>query len=333
MNKRNIHSFVMRFLEAYDCTILEKTPAYVTAKLSPEADREMTGRPYYWSFIERTGAAAETMTYKFVIDPEQMKLEAKPKAAVTAVKSPPPTGYGPSDQGGSTNQTAEGAPDSILGRYFGFVPTTITTRVPQDEVTFGSRRLDQIFGIVRERGRFIHLFEEPFPTGATYHASLVYNTWLCVNYKVELLCDRKRTEIHSLAIQLNSGEIREHFHKHMLTKSLSPKLPANSHILPDTISLPKAINALEMMLERKISTYDHRWADDANAQHRSEIDRVEGYYNGLLLAAEPDKRDEIEIQCRNRLEEIDWQHKPRIAVSVINGGLFHLNASRFSSRN
>ena len=333
MNKRNIHSFVMRFLEAYDCTILEKTPAYVTAKLSPEADREMTGRPYYWSFIERTGAAAETMTYKFVTDPEQMKqLEAKPKAAVTAVKSPPPTSYGPSGQGGAANQTSDGAPDSILGRYFGFVPTTINTRVPQDEVTFGSRRLDQIFGIVRERGRFIHLFEEPFPTGATYHASLVYNTWLCVNYKVELLCDRKRTEIHSLAIQLSSGEIREHFHKHMLTKSLSPKLPANSHILPDTISIPKAINALEMTLERKISTYDHRWADEANAQHRSEIDRVEGYYNSLLLAAEPNKRDEIEIQCRNRLEEIDWQHKPRIAVSVINGGLFHLNASRLSSR-
>ncbi|NQX59925.1 YqhG family protein [Paenibacillus qinlingensis] len=333
MNKRNIHSFVMRFLEAYDCTILEKTPASVTVKLSPEADREMTGRPYYWSFIERTGAAAETMTYKFVIDPEQMKLETKPKpAAVTAVQSPPSTGYGPSGTGG-VGAPAGSAPDSILGRYFGFVPTTITARIPQDDVTFGSRRLDQIFGIVRERGRFIHLFEEPFPTGATYHASLVYNTWLCVNYKVELLCDRKRTEIHSLAIQLGTGEIREHFHKQMLTKSLSPKLPANSHILPDTISIPKAINALEMMLERKVSTYDHRWADEANARHRSEIDRVEGYYNGLLLAAEPDKRDEIEIQCRNRLEEIDWQHKPRIAVSVINGGLFHLNASRNASRN
>ncbi|OCT12138.1 hypothetical protein A8709_30260 [Paenibacillus pectinilyticus] len=335
MNKRNIHSFVMRFLEAYDCAIIEKTPSYVTAKLSPEADREMTGRPYYWSFIERTGAAAETMTYKFVFDPEQMKQEAAAKskpAAIVAVKNPPATGYGPNGGTGPANQP-DGASDSILGRYFGFVPTTITARIPQDEVTFGSRRLDQMFGIVRERGRFIHLFEEPFPTGATYHASLVYDTWFCVNYKVELACDRKRTEIHSLAIQLNSGEIREHFHKHMVTKSLSPKLPANSHILPDTISIPKAINALEMTLERKISTYDHRWADEANAQHRSEIDRVEGYYNGLLLAAEPDKRDEIEIQCRNRLEEIDWQHKPRIAVSVINGGLFHLNASRLSSRN
>ncbi len=293
----------------------------------------MTGRPYYWSFVERTGAAAETMTYKFIFDPEQMKLETKPKAAATLSKAPLTWGAPSQDHQSHDRdkrpKPPDGTSDSILGRYFGFVPTTIISqRVPQDEVTFGSRRLDQIFDIVRERGRFVHLFEEPFPMRATYHAALVYDTWFCVNYKVELACDRKRSEIHSLAIQLNSGEIREHFHKHMLTKSLSPKLPANSHILPDTISLPKAINALEMTLERKISAYDHSWADEANEQHRSEIDRVEAYYNGLLLSAEPDKRDEIETQCRNRLQEIDWQHKPRIVVSVINCGLFHLNAGR-----
>ncbi|WP_261301769.1 YqhG family protein [Paenibacillus andongensis] len=334
MNKRNIHTFVMRFLEAYNCTILEKSPAYVTVKLSPEADREMTGRPYYWSFVERTGAAAETMTYKFIFDPEQMKLETKAKSTAAAVKSPPNVGAPSQGQGhgqsqSQASQPPDGNSDSILGRYFGFVPTTvISQRLPQDEVTFGSRRLEQMFTIVRERGRFVHLFEEPFPMSATFQAALVYDTWFCVNYKVELVCDRKRSEIHSLAIQLNSGEIREHFHKHMLTKSLSPKLPANSHILPDTISLPKAINALEMMLERKVSRYDHSWADEANEQHRSEIDRVEAYYNGLLLSADPDKRDEIETQCRNRLQEIDWQHKPRIVVSVINCGLFHLNAGR-----
>ncbi|TXK85967.1 YqhG family protein [Paenibacillus sp. N3.4] len=333
MNKRNIHSFVMRFLEAYECTILEKTPTFVTVKLSPEADKELTGRPYYWSFVERTGAPAETMTYKFVFDPQQMKAETKPKAAApAAVKSPSAPGTLP-EQGqaagaGPFPQPPEAGSDSILGRYFGFVPTNLNTRVPQDDMTFGSRRLDQIFNVVREKGRFVHLFEEPFPMGATYHASLIYDTWFCVNYKVELACDRKRSEIHSLAIGLNSGEIREHFHKNLLTKSLSPKLPANSHLLPDKISLPKALNALEMTLERKISAYDHAWADEANEQHRSEIDRVEAYYNGLLLGAEPDQRADIEIQCRNRLQEIDWQHKPRIVVSVINCGLFHLNAAR-----
>ncbi|MGG1515551.1 YqhG family protein [Paenibacillus oryzisoli] len=340
MNKRNVHSFVMRFLEAYNCTILEKSPASVTVKLSPEADREMTGRPYYWSFVERTGAAPETMTYKFVFDAEAMKQEAKPKVAAAKAPAPPGSSPGASLSPGPGPSVGASAPagqpeaggqsgDSILGRYFGFVPTQIATRVPQEDVTFGSRRLDQLFGIVREKGRFIHLFEEPFPTGATTHGPLVFDTWFCVNYKVELACDTKRTEIHSLGIQLSSGEIREHFHKQMLTKSLSPKLPIGSHILPSTITLPKATNLLEMMLERKISAYDHSWADEANRQHRSEIDRVESYYNSLLLSAEPKERDDIEQQCRNRLQEIDWQYKPRIVVSVINGGLFHLIASRF----
>lgn len=325
MNKRNIHTFVMRFLEAYGCTIMEKTPAYVTAKLSPEADKELTGRPYYWSFVERTGAQAETMTYKFIFDPEQMKAEANPKQQAAA--------RGPADPNGAAAAppvaaaaTKDGGSDSILGRYFGFVPTQVMTRVPQDEVTFGSRRLEQMFAIVRQRGRFVHLFEEPFPLQPPARGTLTYDRWFCVNYKVELACDRKRSEIHSLAIRLAGGEIREHFHKHLLTKSLSPKLPVGSYTLPDTLSLPKAVNALEMLLESKIRAIDHSWADEANEQHRSEIKRVESFYNGLLLSVEPQQRPEVEMQCRNRLQEIDWQHKPRIVVSVVNCGLFHLNS-------
>ncbi|WP_260115363.1 YqhG family protein [Paenibacillus hexagrammi] len=221
-----------------------------------------------------------------------------------------------------------GGSESILGRYFGFVPTAVTARVPQDELTFGSRRLEQLFGIVRQRGRFVHLFEEPFPMQAPSSQALIYDRWFCVNYKVELACDRKRSEIHSLGIQLNSGEIRENFHKQMLNKSLSPKLPIGCQMLPDTLTIPKAVNALEMLLERKISRYDHTWAAEANDQHRSEINRVESYYDGLLLSAEPEQRPEIELQCRNRLQEIDWQYKPRIVVSVINCGLFHLNSGR-----
>ncbi|UUZ79898.1 YqhG family protein [Paenibacillus sp. P26] len=71
MNAEQIRSFVMRYLEAEQCDILEKHPAYVTVKLSPSADRDLTNRPYYWNFVERTGAAPETMTCTFIFDPEQ----------------------------------------------------------------------------------------------------------------------------------------------------------------------------------------------------------------------------------------------------------------------
>ncbi len=332
MNKRQIHTFVTRFLEAYNCNVVEKTPAYVTVKLSPEADKEMTGRPYYWSFVERTGAPSETMTYTLVLDPEQMKAEPK-----TGAK---PGNNGQAAGGTIGTQAAEAAPgsaaqpggtgavggaDSILGRYFGFVPTAVTTRIPRDDVTFGSRRLEQLFGIVKARGRFVHLFEEPFQLQSNPRA-LIYDTWLCINYKVELACDRKRSELHSVAIQLNSGEIRENFHQQLLTKSMSPRLPANFQVLPDKIPLQRAVSALEMLLEHKIGRYDHRWAQEAIEQLFEELARVETYYEGLLQTAEPDKRNEVEAQLRNRKEEINWQYRPRIQVTAINCGLFHLSS-------
>jgi hypothetical protein len=318
MNKRQIQIFVMRFLDAYGCSIMEKTPSSVTVKLSPEADKEMTGRSYYWNFVERTGAPAETMTYTFILDPELEQEQAALKAAQSA-KAPPPTAA-PQEQGQPPD-------NSILGRYFGFVPTTLVSRVPRDEITFGSRRFEQLFSIAGAKGRFVHLFEEPFTLQVPSPAfKRVYNTWLCINFKAEFACDMKRSEIHSIAIQLNSGEIREHFHKQLLSKSFAPKLPANIFILPDIVSLPKAVQALELVLERKISNYDHRWAQEANERHQIEVERIDSYYNGLLQAAEPDKRQEIEAQFINRREEIDWQYKPRILVSVINCGLFHLNS-------
>ncbi|MNI19422.1 Bacterial protein YqhG [compost metagenome] len=313
MNKRQIQTFVMRFLEAYNCSIIEKTPAYVTVKLSPEADKDMTGRPYYWSFVERTGAPAETMTYTLVLDPEQMKPEPKPKQQPVVQSAPVGDG-------------SAGNADTILGRYFGFVPTAVVTRVPKDEVSYGSRRLQQLFSIVGSKGRFVRLFEEPFPMRMPGNANPSYSSWLCINYKLELACDMKRSELHSVAISLNNGDIREHFHKTILTKTMSPKLPANIQMLPDSIPLPRAVHALEMFIEHKIGGYNHSWADDANERHHDEIVRIDSYYNGLLQAVEPEHREDVEARYLNRREEIDWQYRPRIQASVINCGLFHLNS-------
>lgn len=71
MNEKQIHKFVNRYLEATSCSILEKSPAHIKVKLSPHADRELTNRPYYWSFVDRTGTEPETMTFLFVTDTEK----------------------------------------------------------------------------------------------------------------------------------------------------------------------------------------------------------------------------------------------------------------------
>nr|WP_313780205.1 YqhG family protein [Paenibacillus larvae] len=81
MKTEQIEQFVMRYLESYNCQIIEKTREYVTVKLSPEADRELTGRPYYWSFVERTGVEPETMTYTWIFRRPDEAVSDKPGSA------------------------------------------------------------------------------------------------------------------------------------------------------------------------------------------------------------------------------------------------------------
>lgn len=355
MNAKQIEKYVMRYLETLDCQVIEKTPSSVTVKLSPEADKDLTGRSYYWSFVERTGAAPETVTFRFIFDPAREAIgagQAVPPAGgatVTAGATPSqssPAGFAGAAPGGLISAqgspssaagtgmpanaaiTADAAPladsGSILGRYFGVNLPSPVGRVPTDTLTFGSRRLEQIFSSVRGRGRFVRLFEE---NKAQKNAprSAAYSTWLGVNYKVELSCDVKRDEIHTLGIHLGTGEIAEQFDARMRKVKLTQRIPANIYLQPNKLTLPRAAQLLENDLEKRISAYDHQWADEAYFRLQDELSRIDAYYGELLLALDPDKKPEAEDQYAARRNEAVWQHSPQIRVSVINCGLFHLN--------
>ncbi|WP_068773757.1 YqhG family protein [Paenibacillus sp. FJAT-26967] len=381
MNTGQVERFVMRFLEAYNCRIIEKTKHAVTVNLSPEADKELTGRSYYWSFVERTGVEPETMTYRFVFDPEgdaAAAAAARPTPGGPAAAGQPGYAVGASAPGGTPGPAAAGQPgyaagtsapgsapgpaaagqpgyaagasapggspgpaapelaqdtvrsaDSILGRYFGTAPAPPIGRVPRDEVTYGSRRLQQLFQTALGSGRFTRLFEVIDDNSGQFRnraIPLTYCTWMNVNFKVEFACDMKRSEIHSLAINMTTGDICEEFHPYMLTKQLAPKLPANIHLLGDNLTLSRAASALESYLEQKIRRTDHSWADRANDILAQEHQLVRLYYEGMLAAAEPEAREEIETRYSARQAEVDWQYRPRVLISVINCGLFHLKA-------
>ncbi|WP_240419005.1 YqhG family protein [Paenibacillus periandrae] len=343
MKPAQIERFVMRFLQAEKCDIIEKHPAYVTAKLSPSADKELTFRPYYWSFVERTGVVPETMTCTFIFDPDAHKA-ITPSTQPSAGNQPPQAVPGYVTSGGisvsttaavsSTGDTAtsQPQPDSILGRYFGFVPTQITARIPKDEVTFGSRRLLQLFDVVRSKGKFVHLYEQFIPDQPKSQTTSAYENWLQVNFKVELACDMKRSEIHSLGIHLGNGEIRRQFQELLLTRQLTPRLPAHVFLNPDTITLARAVLYLEQHLEQLLRGYDHRWAEEAGSRLQEEIDRINSYYKPLIESTELEHKAEIEQQYTNRRQEIEWQYRPRIMISVINCGLFHLQTTGIHSR-
>jgi hypothetical protein len=311
VNEKQIHKFVGRFLEATGCSILEKSNAHYMVKLSPEADRELTNRPYYWSFVDRVGAEPETMTFLFVTDKTRYQ---------TMLEAPAPS------PGPSASESLAPAADAALARSFGFVHTTLAApaRVPRDDLYFGSRRLDQLFGATRNKGSYVFLFQEPDKRGGNPYSSTPYTAWLGINMRVELTCDRKREEIHSFGVSLVTGHIIENFHERLQHKKLTPRLPANIHLARNGLSYNRALTLIEQALERKLKGYDYTWAEGAAARLQEELSRIQAYYEPLLEHALPENKSAIQEQYMQRQAEIKWQYEPRVTASAINCGIFHL---------
>jgi len=288
MNAKQVQQYVLRYLDATNCHLIEKSPGHVIVKLSPQADRELTNRPYYWGFVDRTGTEPETMKFCFIFDKDKMPpLPPDP---------PPGPGY-------------------------------IAHRLLKEEVTYGSRRLDQFFLAAKAGGSYVNLFELPTAEQKFSNFSTPYEPWLGVNMKIEFACDMKREEIHSLGISMVTGEIIEHFCDDMLSRKMTPRLPANVHILRSALTLTKARNQLENYIDKKLKTYDDEWAVEARIRFDDEIARIDSYYDGLLKTEDEEVRKSVEEQYANRKQELTWQYEPRIRISVMNCGFFHLRSA------
>jgi len=316
VNQEQVKDFCMRYLIATDCHILEKDPAYVKVKLSPEADKDLTGRSYYWSFVERTGAEPETMSFIFVFDPESRK-PPEPQGRGTTQGRAPLVAPAPNDE-----PLKKG--DSILERYFGITPMIPQQgRMIEETISFGSRRLDQMFAAAHAKGSYLQLFEEAPPVQRGSGISHSYTTWLGVNFKVEFTCDMRREELHSLGICMSTGEIVANFQQLMCERVLSPRMPAHCQ-LRDVISLETAVQQLEAHLERVLAQADYAWALSARERMSEEVTRIHSYYGDLLTNLAAEQKEEMQAQYTRRQQEIEWQYQPRVEVHAMNCGWFHL---------
>lgn len=353
MNAKQIHRFVERYLEATGCAIQEKSPAHFKVKLSPAADRELTNRPYYWSFVDRTGVEPETMTLLLVTDPAKYdamiagaetdaRRGARPGGAQSAAhgavqsdgtqgsEAPEVTAHGGAAPGGTAQggmahgSAAEQAGMAALGRSFGFVPAGLGARVPRDDLYFGSRRLEQLFEAARRGGRFVCLFQQPDERALHPYDSLPCTPWLGVNVKVGFVCDMKREEMHTFGVSLATGAVVEDFFDRLQGMKLTPRLPANVHVTGASLTLKKAADLIEQALMRILKSRDYGWAAAANERLKEELAQLAHYYEPLIESADEGQREQIAAQYESRKEEIRWQLKPRVVTEVISAGLFHL---------
>jgi len=330
LSLQEIRTQVMDYLEATECSIIEKSPQHVTVKLSPRADRMLTDRPYYWGFVERTGVEPETLSFTFVFDPEKYDDPAARTRLPTdsALLVPP---------GGTSAPGVPAAPaadpqDGILARYFGVTPTVPWVgpgMIRREDIIYGSKRLRQIWAAARDEGKSLYLFEDPGMRQRSTLFSASYEPWLGVCYKVEMTCDLKCEQLNFIGISLASGMIMEDFAARLGAPGLqlTPRLPENVHIQPYQLSLAAGTDRLEEHLASRLAKLDYSWAEEARERLRLELAIIDVYYEELLKEPEEEKRVLVEEQYTRRRNETIWQYEPKITVSAVTYGLFHLRST------
>lgn len=311
LTPQEVQQHFIAYLEATECTVIEKSPHHITVKLSPQADKMLTNRPYYWGFVERTGAPAETLSFTFVFDP--------PAYDDRVAKL--------NQQSGSAK--AGGGQDAVLSRYYGsapLLPVLGPGRIQREDIAYGSRRLSQIWEASREEGRCVYLFEQLDEERRPKTRSAALDQWLAVCFKVEFSCDLKREELHFLGISLSRRTILENFGTRLEGRPLTPRLPEFVHIRPAVLTPTEAAALLEDYLVQKLSQLDYGWAEQARLRLAEELEVIDSYYADLLNEPDEEKKAQITEQYHNRRAEMQWQYEPKISLSAITCGLFHLGS-------
>lgn len=204
---------------------------------------------------------------------------------------------------------------------FIFDPEKTPPDIRGERIFPGSTRLEHIFQSACQHGRFVRLYEDVPLNLRSPRGSRPYIPWLNVNYKIEWISEKLRSEIHSLGIQLLDGTIDDHFYSNLVSRRWTPRLPSHRYITEAKLSLSDAVNELEFYMQGYLDQVDDTWAKEAKARMQEELERLAQYYEET-----PSHMDEEAFQAEyeRRIRETKWQYQPRIEVTVVNAGLFYL---------
>jgi hypothetical protein len=187
-----------------------------------------------------------------------------------------------------------------------------TSSLNGERLHFGSPRLHQIFQSAQKRGSYIRLYEQAPASGQSF---IPLHPWLGLNIKISYQCDRKRDSLLSLGLHLISGTIVEQFQKRLQQLSLTPKIPDYCFTIAPLIKPQSGIGRLEQYIKNIIDRDDHTWAQEAKARWDEDVALLDHFYEDI------EEKPECYYIEKEALEE---QYKPRIRISIINGGLFYL---------
>ncbi|MBS4209616.1 YqhG family protein [Bacillus sp. FJAT-50079] len=77
MLQKEIHQYLEQFFQASECEIIEQGPGFLTIQLTVAMDKELMNRPFYWTYLEKTGGIPNPFAVTFITDQEKAPDDLK----------------------------------------------------------------------------------------------------------------------------------------------------------------------------------------------------------------------------------------------------------------
>lgn len=77
MDQTKLREFTERYLNYYQCKVIENAPTHLITQLSIEIDKDLLNRPLYWMYVERMGLEPQPATLTFIFDPDRRPADLR----------------------------------------------------------------------------------------------------------------------------------------------------------------------------------------------------------------------------------------------------------------
>ncbi len=70
MDQTQVRKWTERYLDSYQCQIIESAPTFLTTQLSVQADKDLLNRPFYWMYVEKMNIKPNPIQLCLIFDPD-----------------------------------------------------------------------------------------------------------------------------------------------------------------------------------------------------------------------------------------------------------------------
>ncbi|MFP7171016.1 YqhG family protein [Terribacillus sp. 7520-G] len=190
-----------------------------------------------------------------------------------------------------------------------------------EHIHFGSPRLHKIFRLIRESAQVARLYEKVDSASRT-----PLYPWLIRNISVHFSGKRKRTETHSVGLQLLNGQLVTNWMENFSQVEFKQQISDQCYCLSPIIRYQSGYQRISSYMHTYLDALDDGWIKETADTLKQEEALLQHFFDQSNQGEmEEEMQEERAALYQNELDALHKRLIPSIRMETINAGIFYLS--------